>query len=463
MRGWWLAIYLLASLPLNAQVDSSFTYTVGQITVQGNHTTKNYIIQRELSFNQGDTITLTNLEEQVERSKDNVFNLGLFHSVSILHSTKNEIIEFTVIVAERWYIWPFPILENADRNFNTWWQNKDFDRLSYGVFLDWRNFRGRNEKLRIRVKTGFEQTLNMSYSWPFINQSKTIGLSISTGYTTNKEVNVASEENKQVFIKDENTNLRERYFVNTTLLLRQKLYTRHSFTFGMSSYHVSDTIQNYSQPYLNNGAAFNSLIYLSYLFKFDKRDYIDYPLTGSVFEFLAVKQGIGLLENDGLNLLELKASWRKHYQMSKKWFGANSIQGMSNVLDNPTYAYQRGLGFNNNFIRGYELYVMDAQHYLFNKNNIKWELIRPNSYTIEKLKLEKFNTISYAAYLNLFCDIGYAFDELYDQVNPLSNNLLIGYGIGLDIVTYYDIVFRSEYSFTKDGENGLFLHFKKSI
>jgi hypothetical protein len=36
-------------------------------------------------------------------------------------------------------------------------------------------------------------------------------------------------------------------------------------------------------------------------------------------------------------------------------------------------------------------------------------------------------------------------------------------GFGLDIVTFYDFVFRFDYSFNQLGENGLFLHFKNEF
>jgi hypothetical protein len=42
--------------------------------------------------------------------------------------------------------------------------------------------------------------------------------------------------------------------------------------------------------------------------------------------------------------------------------------------------------------------------------------------------------------------------------NTLGNALLFGYGAGVDIVTYYDVVVRFEYTFNRRGENGFFLH-----
>jgi hypothetical protein len=37
--------------------------------------------------------------------------------------------------------------------------------------------------------------------------------------------------------------------------------------------------------------------------------------------------------------------------------------------------------------------------------------------------------------------------------------MIFGYGTGLYIVAYYDIVFRVEYSFNGFGESGFFFHF----
>lgn len=43
--------------------------------------------------------------------------------------------------------------------------------------------------------------------------------------------------------------------------------------------------------------------------------------------------------------------------------------------------------------------------------------------------------------------------------NTLEGNFLYGWGVGLDLVTYYDNIFRLEYTINKFGESGFFLHF----
>ena len=44
--------------------------------------------------------------------------------------------------------------------------------------------------------------------------------------------------------------------------------------------------------------------------------------------------------------------------------------------------------------------------------------------------------------------------------NLLSNKMLYSGGFGIDILTFYDVTFRFEYSFNQLGQGGLFIHRK---
>jgi hypothetical protein len=66
-------------------------------------------------------------------------------------------------------------------------------------------------------------------------------------------------------------------------------------------------------------------------------------------------------------------------------------------------------------------------------------------------------------FMNLHGDIGYVQDKFYSKNNPLSNTWQYGYGVGLDFVTYYDIVVRLEYSINKQLQNGFFIHMSAGI
>jgi hypothetical protein len=80
---------------------------------------------------------------------------------------------------------------------------------------------------------------------------------------------------------------------------------------------------------------------------------------------------------------------------------------------------------------------------------------------------EQFRHIPISIYLKTYADLGYVqnypyYEEL-DINTRLSNNVLAGTGFGLDVVGFYDIVLRFEYSFNAEGEQGFFFHVKKEF
>ena len=121
---------------------------IRDIVVEGNKVTKEKIIFRELVFQKGDTIAKMELLSAFDRSRDNLKNLSIFNFVSFdaKHFPGNRI-DVIISVTERWYIWPTPIFEIADRNFSAFLEDFDWSHTNYGLWLKWNNFRGRNELL----------------------------------------------------------------------------------------------------------------------------------------------------------------------------------------------------------------------------------------------------------------------------------------------------------------------------
>jgi len=102
-------------------------------------------------------------------------------------------------------------------------------------------------------------------------------------------------------------------------------------------------------------------------------------------------------------------------------------------------------------------------HYALLKNNLKFVLVPTRVQNFNFIPSEKFSKLYWALYLNIFADVAYVSDTRQNVYNPLANDVILGYGIGLDLVTYYDFVIRLEYSFNKMGESGFFIHFMPSI
>src|SRR6187455_2897480 len=113
--------------------------------------------------------TLKNLDNTFRRSKENVLNTSLFHTVDITWLADGDNLTAYIILSERWYIFPVPIFEVVDRNFNEWWKTKNFSRVNYGAYLYWNNFRGRNETVTMAIRLGYTQRFSLYYEIPFIN------------------------------------------------------------------------------------------------------------------------------------------------------------------------------------------------------------------------------------------------------------------------------------------------------
>ena len=81
------------------------------------------------------------------------------------------------------------------------------------------------------------------------------------------------------------------------------------------------------------------------------------------------------------------------------------------------------------------------------------------SYTIKNpVSIKNHNEIPVTFYLKAYGNAGYVYDD--KTQTPLNNKFIGTYGLGLDVVTIYDIVIRLEYSFNQWGEHNLYLHSK---
>ena len=440
-------------------------FIVDSIIIEGNKTTKRNIILRELLFQIKDTITENDFDFKLKKSIENLNNTSLFNFVFIDTIGGNFNKQIKVRVIERWYLWPFPILELSERNFNTWWKNKDLNKINYGLYFVKENFRGRKEEIRFLVRLGFEEIYNVSYYVPYIDKNQTFGLGISFGLSRNKEVAYNVLNNKLEYFRNDYSYIRENINSSIQITLRKDFFVTNYFLLGYNNLYFSDTLIKQNDFYSENGVNSNKYFSIYYLFKNDHRNDKSYPLKGYYFDFDITKLGMGLMHKETLNTFYIRSSFRKYFTLSNNFFFASGLRAKLSNNDFQPFFVKQGLGFGNDYVRGYEYYVVDGISYIINKNNIKYQLIKPRIKNFKFIKNEKFSMIHYALYLNLFADFGYAYDykPLNQLSNNLSNSLLYGYGIGLDVVTYYDKVLRLEYSFNKMAESGIFINFVAPI
>ena len=175
---------------------------INEIQIQGNTVTHEKVILRELVFAEGDTVYKMDLLPSIQRSKDNLLNLALFNFVifKVNHLGENRI-DMIIDVIERWYIWPVPILEYADRNFSTFIKNKDWDKINYGLWLKWHNFTGRNDLLSGKIRLGYIKEYALAYSFPNLGKKQRHGVSAGFNMNQQNEVYVTTQHNKPVEIR----------------------------------------------------------------------------------------------------------------------------------------------------------------------------------------------------------------------------------------------------------------------
>jgi outer membrane protein assembly factor BamA len=447
--------------------DPGLRIVIDTVEIRGNKVTRPNIILREFTFGLRDTIPAYDLINHLKRTRENLLNTSLFNFVTIhdsilTHGRYSHVIIHIELI-ERWYLWPFPIFEISDRNFNSWWQTKDPDRISYGLLLLKENMRGRKERLNLLLRFGYDEKYELSYDIPFINKKQTFGATLGMGFSRNHEVAYRTRDNKLENVKDSKNYLYTRFYSFLGITHRPSLYQHHLLQLGYNFFNFADTVLKLNPDYSFNGKTQNEYLTLLYRYSVDYRDSKNYPLHGRYIEANISKSGFNLLRDGEISMMDIWGSYRHYWQLSRLFYLGTDWTGKISTSREQPYFYQQGLGYGRNFVRGYELYVVDGQSFVLSKNTLKFNLVPTRVKNIGFLKSQKFGLIHYALYLNWYIDAGYVDDFRKQDYNDLSNSLLLGTGIGLDVVTYYDMVLRFEFSVNRQGEPGFFFHVANTL
>ncbi len=458
-----LFLFFLLSVAARAAAQQVGAYTgpyvINGIVLEGNRTTKERVVLREMTLAEGDSVaTNEQLYYLIERSRQNVYNMGLFNSVRIepLYLSSSEVF-LTVTVAERWFYWPTPIFKYSDPNFNTWWLTKDLRRVYYGAFLYRYNMRGRNETLYAKLQLGYAKEFALRYRFPFIDKKQRWGLAFGAGRTQQDEITVGTEDNKREFITLRGRETRREWKGDLEATLRPAFDMKHAFRLGFTHADVLDTVARTVPTYFTGGDTRLNYFTIGYTFTHDQRDNRVYPLSGTFTQFRADHFGLPL-QWDAVDLTTFYGAVQRSWRTSERWSLGGSLRSKVSVGPEVPYYMQQGLGYDD-YVRGYEYYVIDGEHYALFKANALWALVRPREYVFSGMKNDNFKTLYLAIYLNAFADFGHVWDSRYGERNFLANRIQQGYGLGLNVVSSYDQVMRVEFAVNALDERAFYLHF----
>ncbi|NQU34271.1 MAG: hypothetical protein HQ521_13655 [Bacteroidetes bacterium] len=442
--------------------NSDTLVVIKSITLEGNKITKDRIILREIEFEVGSILKVSTLDSLIIKSQQNLMNRSLFNFATITKSIESNECNVNVKVIERWYIWPIPILQFADRNINAWLDKKDFGRINYGIDLNIENFRGLMENFSIILQIGYDVKLGFKWKTPYLTKNQIFGIGIDGSVKLNHEVAFKTVNNEELFYNSPSGYAQRNITTSIDLTFRLKYNYLHGFSIRFNQFIFQDTIFKLNPDFASSVQEFNYFT-IDYGFKLNFRDYNPYPLAGFYFDVSVSKKGFGVF-GDEVNNISLNAKFDHYFNIYRRWYFAYNLSAqIANENQRLPYFIKSGLGYHPNDIRGYELFVVDGQQIGIVKSNLKFELLPRTTFKIKWIKSTKFSDAFIAMYLNIFFDLAYVSDIYANGINPLANQFLYGTGIGLDIISYYDVVLRLEGSVNKQNKTGFFISFVAPI
>lgn len=429
---------------------------VSNILLTGFKRTKSYIIQREIPFKKGDIVATSELEAKLSLCKQRLMNTALFVDVHVNAVRKDSNnITVAINVKERWYFFPIPYFKIVSRNLNTWWveERRRLDRVEYGLKFMQNNVSGRNDNLNLWFVSGYTQQISLRYDNPNIDNKLKNGINIGVGYKRSRELNYGMDlllPNKLGFFKQEDQFIFSQWHTDLSYIYRPAIKTRHIFRTSFSHFSVKDTVVKLNPDYLPSRTQRAIIGDIGYTLQYTNLDYNPYPLKGIATEVSLYKRF-----GRNANMWQLSGRLNHAVKIAPASFLQLQAVGTLRLPFHQPYISNNLMGSADFYMRGLEYYVVQgaaggiARATL--KNNVLSLNVRNpiNSKTHDKIPVRIF--------LKTYGDLGYSYTP-NTGISRLNNKMLRTFGFGLDIVTFYDIVVKLEYSFNQLGESGLFIH-----
>lgn len=460
-------LLLLFTTSLFSQLDNGTRAVIQNIIIEGNKKTKDRIIERELDFVVGDTISIIEFEKRMLLSKKRLYNTGLFNLIEITFKGFNAsqgILDVHILLTENLYIYPAPIFELADRNFNVWWEemNHSFSRVNYGLRLDHLNTTGVQDRFKIKLQFGYTRKYELKYNYPYLNNQW--GYAASIFYSEQKEIGYITQNNKTQFFQAEDERiLLKRFRTGVDLKYRPNLITFHTFRLEFHRNGINELVATDLNPdYFLNGAERLRFFLLEYDFDFNKRIFNIYPEGGHRLNFNVKKEGFGIFKE--YNNLSVHLDMDKHFKIKDGLFVSLRTKAKTNVIrDQVAFANNTGLGYSNNIVGGYELYVIDGTDYVLGESQLKISVFEKIFNLGRMMPINGFKKLQMQLFLRGNLDAAFVNERNYTASNEFNNQWVVGYGPAIDVLLFNNFLFKFEYSFNQLGESGLFIHSSNSF
>ena len=265
-------------------------------------------------------------------------------------------------------------------------------------------------------------------------------------------MNYGTSENVQKFFKPDSLFFVRRGFrTEVDYVYRPRLRTKHIFRLQYAGEKIADTIAALNPNYFPAGKTEVSYPEIGYVLQFFHADYNAYPTKGFLGEARLFHRGF----NSEVNVTQLQLNGSYTIPLLPK----TQIQFKEGAIImlpfNQPFYNKRLFGYGDIFMRGLEYYVIDGVAGVVGRATLQNQFLQFTTKLAPGSKREINLPFTIAA--KLYSDIGYAYDKIPTN-SMLNNKLLYSWGVGLDVVAVYDIVFKFDYSFNQFGESGFYIH-----
>jgi outer membrane protein assembly factor BamA len=450
----YVCLILLNIIFLSLAAQENIFHIKG-IKISGNHRTKDIVFLREIGKEIGDTIQNFTTIAQIYQKR--ISSLGLFNLVNVRLESDTIFID----VKERIYIWAMPRLLWADRNFNVWYQTKDPSRLIYGATAYFNNLNGLNHNLAITVINGYNHAYEIVYNYPFSYHNHGWAFSGKAGYWNNHELWYKTENDKLKFLRTDINRIQQNYSLLFTEKKRFNYFSRLEISEGFYRNEIDSAASLSNLNYLMKGNKQNEF-FVNLEYVSDHRNQRDYPTSGYLLR-AGFRNALVKAADSSVYVPTVYFRYTHFKPVGQKYGLALGLFSKFTPVSLP-YNMGRQLGYQSDYVRGYEPYVADGSGFVLTKVAFRRMLLNNQVLNLGNNKpLKNYRKIPFSIWFNIFADAGRVLKPSVVVTNSLNQKWQGGIGVGLDIIAWYSAMTRIEYSINAMGKGFFNLAFKNAF
>lgn len=407
--------------PDSISYSNIYPFVVDSIKINGNVSTEKFIILRELTFAIGDTIN----EQTAKYNRERIYSIGIFNHVYLIPQTVNGKNILNINVEESWYIYPIPFISAVDN---------DLKKISFGLYLRIKNFRGRNEELGAGFSFGYNPSFFLSYYNPNISGKENIFIRTRLSYSDIENQSPSAEllYGKQFSQKFSYV----QFIIGKRIGLFHRLYLTTAFNYIETPIYI---------PKVNaSGNRIDHRVDLGFGYEYDTRDLIQFPKNGIYTNLAYTFKGLGIDNiNYGVAWFDFREYRNLFESLIAKWRIASRFALGKNV---PFYDYSI-LGLNDR-IRGYYNKKIEGNNYYFTGLEFYYPIIDELNIDLTFIPLIPDQLLSYRIgfYTQLFIESGAA----QTKGKPFTfSDFNSGYGAGITLLILPHNVLRIDFALDK--------------